>query len=147
MFEFFFLVLAFLILVLDIFILQTIFISFFAIWMISSSIIYFLLGFVNIPFTIHFGISLFLGIVPAYLYYNNIRSKYGGKVVENVSFDDKKLFGIRTDRAKIKKKIDDNRYIVDVNGIEWSAISDESLDEGDIVTIYEIDGTILKVKK
>lgn len=147
MFEFIFLFIAFLILLIDVFILQTLFISFIAIWMISSSIVYFLLSFVPLTFNLHFGISLVLGVIPAYLYYQTIKSKYGGKVVTEVSFDEKKLFGLRSDRAKVKRKIDDNRYLVDVDGLEWTAISEESLNEGEIVKIYDIDGAILKVRK
>ncbi|MCS7122800.1 MAG: NfeD family protein [Candidatus Micrarchaeota archaeon] len=146
MIEFLFLLIAFLVVLLDIYLLQTIFIGFLGVWMFSSSIIYFILSIVEMDLQLRIGVSLLVGLVPAYMYYNNVRTKYSGSVKTDVDFDDKKLFGLG-ERARVKKRIDTDRYIVEINGLEWTAISEEPLQPGDVVKIDRTEGTIVRVKK
>lgn len=147
MLEFIFLMAAIVLFVVDIFFLNTIFIGVFGVWMFSSSIIYFILSKLNLfSIDINIGLSLLLSLIPSYIYFKNISKTYRGEVKENVNFSDEKLFGLE-DKVKIKKKIDYNRYLVEVKGIEWVAEYDGELNVGDIVKIEKVEGSVLKLKK
>lgn len=146
MIEFLFLLLALSVILLDIYLLQTIFIGFLGVWMFSASIIYFILSMIPMDIQLRIGVSLLVGLVPAYMYYTQIRAKYTGSVKTDVDFSDSKLFGLG-EKARVKKKIDEERYLVEINGLEWTAVSEEPLQPGDVVKVERAEGTVIRVKK
>lgn len=146
MFEYVLLILGMLIFILDTFLLNTVFLGFLGVWMLSSSILYFILSYFIISIEFNLGLSILLGLIPAYIYFRDITNKYKG-MEEKGNFDDKKLFGIRSNKGEIKRVVDENKYIVDVDGVEWLAESIDKLDIGDKVKIEKMEGNLLIIRK
>ncbi len=147
MFEYILLIIGIIIFLIDIFLLNTVFLGFLGVWMLSASVLYFIMSNLGLDISFNLGISLLFGLIPSYIYFRYITTLYKGDEKVDVNFDDKKLFGIRSNKGKIKKILDQNRYVVDVGGVEWIAESKQKLEIGDNVNIDKIEGNILIVTK
>lgn len=121
-------------------ILELVTTSFFLVWFGVSSIIAAILSYlgfnVYIQFTAFAIVSLIL-ILSTRKFADKISPKPSKKTTAE------RLIG---KNAKIIKKIDDTKFIIDVNGEKWSAYSENSLNVNDTVEIIGIDSIKLIIK-
>lgn len=121
-------------------ILELVTTSFFLVWLGVSSLIAAILsylGFNNYVQLTAFAIVSLILILSTRKFADKISPKPSKKTTAE------RLIGRN---AKIIKKIDDTKFIVDVNGEKWSAYSEDSLNIDDTVKIIGIDSIKLIIR-
>ncbi len=75
-----------------------------------------------------------------YLTFKLVRSNY-----QKLTLSEEEIIGLKSKEGKVIKKLK-NGYLVEIEGQEWSAISDQPLELGDKVKVVE-EGVVLKVRR
>lgn len=122
-------------------VLELITTSFFMVWFSVGSVVAAVLNYFGFDITVQFTVFAIVSVIlilSTRKFANKITPENSKKTTSD------RLIG---KTAKVLRKINNDTYVVSINGEEWSSHTNDSIDVDDIVKIVGINSIILEIEK